>query len=293
MKRRKPALAVRKTYKLYQGGEFIRSESGRYAVLNTTGGEAINFSHASRKDFRDAVVSARTAQPGWAKKSAYLRGQILYRAAEMLEGRRAEFVELLTGGGGGQSRASAENEVRVSIDRLVYYAGWSDKFLQVFGSVNPVASSHFNFTVTEPVGVAVLLTPPRPLLLPAVTLLAASLVGGNAALLLASEENPIPSLVLGEVLATSDFPGGVANILAGPRGEMLKTLGSHLDVDSIVDASGQSQEGKALAMAGAINLKRFHQRMLEPAKWLGEASANPYWILDTLELKTAWHPIGF
>ena len=210
-------LDVRKTYKLYIGGNFVRSESGRSLPAQSPSGELLdNFCHASRKDLRDAVAAARPAAEGWAKKSAYLRGQILYRAAEMLEDRAAAMTEEIarsTGAAPAQARA----EVALAIDRLVYFAGWTDKFAQVFGAVNPVASSHFNFTIPEPTGVVAALAPDESSLLPLVSLAAPAVLMGNSVVLLASEQFPLPALIFAEILATSDLPGGVINILAGKR----------------------------------------------------------------------------
>jgi len=197
-------LDVRKTYKLYIGGNFVRSESGRYLPAQSARGAQLdNFCHASRKDFRDAVVAARSAFEGWAKKSAYLRGQILYRAAEMLQNRAGELVKEIARSTD-VSPADAQNEVALSIDRLVYYAGWTDKYSQIFGSVNPVASSHFNFTTPEPTGVVIILAPDQPALLPLVSLLAPVILSGNSAVVLASERHPLPAATFSEILATSE-----------------------------------------------------------------------------------------
>lgn len=293
-------LGVLKTYKLYIGGKFPRSESGRYLTAQAAGGgDAMlaNYCHASRKDLRDAVSAARKAQPGWAKSSAYLRGQILYRAAEMLEHRAPEMIEELSRCSSGGSRENrnrqARSEVTCAIDRLVHYAGWTDKFGQLFSSVNPVASAHFNFTTPEPTGVVTVLCPDAPALLPLVSLMAPVILSGNAAVLLASEAAPLPAITFAEILATSDLPGGVVNILTGPRAELVPHLASHLDVNAIVDASPDEALSKELEAGVAVNLKRYARRELGPHDWLGEGSENPYWILDTVEFKTAWHPIGF
>jgi acyl-CoA reductase-like NAD-dependent aldehyde dehydrogenase len=281
-------LDVRKTYKLYIGGNFVRSESGRSLAAQSSSGEFLdNVCHASRKDLRDAVAAARPAAESWSKKSAYLRGQILYRAAEMLDdraGSMAEEIARSTGADAAQARA----EVDLAIDTFVYYAGWTDKFAQVFGAVNPVATSHFNFTTPEPTGVVAILAPDEPALVPVVALASAAIVTGNSAVLVASEKFPLPALTLAEVLATSDLSAGVLNILAGKRAELLTHIAGHMDINAIVDATGSAE----LQSGTAINLKRYAQRRLAPEQWLSDACADPYWILDTVEFKTAWHPIG-
>ncbi len=279
-------LAVQKTYKLYIGGKFVRSESGRVNIIR-----GVNYSRASRKDFRDAVVEARKAQPGWAKQSAYLRGQILYRAAEMLERRRAELeTELAQSNGARKSRLP--NETTLAIDRLVHYAGWTDKFQQIFSAVNPVASSHFNFVMPEPTGVVVALCPDDPALVALVSLVAPIILAGNTVIALASPTDPLPALTFSEIIATSDLPGGVVNILAGDRAELASHFASHMDVNAIVDASGDEKIGKELQSGGHFNVKRYVRRELTPAQWRADDGENPYWILDTVEMKTAWHPIG-
>lgn len=285
-------LQVRKTYKLYVGGKFVRGESGRHLTARSAAGAALDhYCRASRKDFRDAVVAARAAQAGWAKATAYLRGQILYRAAEMLEPRAAQLTEEIVRSTGA-SPARARAEVTLAIDRLVYHAGWTDKYPQVFGSVNPVASPHFNFTTPEPTGVVVVLAPAQPSLAGLVSLLAPVILSGNACVALASERFPLPALTFAEILATSDLPGGVVNLLAGPQAELAPHIAGHLDVNAVVDGSGEPALGPVLRGGAAANLKRHTTRTLTPAQWLGPAAEDPYWILDTVELKTAWHPIG-
>ena len=278
-------LDVKKTYKLYINGQFARSESGKVSAAKAPDGSVLDqYSHASRKDFRDAAVAARNASGGWAKKTAYNRGQILYRAAEMLEQRRDELTrELVRSGGITAGKAAAE--VAASVDRLVYWAGWTDKFTQVFGAVNPVATSHFNFTTPEPTGVVVAVAPETPALLGLVSVIAPALCAGNTVIALTSEAQPLPGLTLGEVLATSDLPGGVVNILSGRRAELSSWIAGHLDVNAIVDASGDAATGTTLQAGTALNLKRYAARDIAQAE-------DPYWLLDTLELKTAWHPIG-
>ncbi len=286
-------LSVWKTYKLFIGGKFPRSESGRVlaAVNPKTGGLVANYSHGSKKDVRDAVVAARGAVSGWAGATAYLRGQILYRAAEMLESRAAAFeAELVEGTGA--TPAAARAEVEAAVDRLVYFAGWADKYSQVFGSVNAVASSHFNFSTPEPTGVVAVLAPDEPSLLGLVGALAPVLVSGNAAIVLASEKFPLAALSLAEALATSDFPGGVVNVLAGKRAELASTLASHMDVNAIVDASGDPAVRAVLQGGAATNLKRVVVRDLSATDWATDRAADGYWIMDTVETKTAWHPVG-
>jgi acyl-CoA reductase-like NAD-dependent aldehyde dehydrogenase len=283
-------LGVEKTYKLFIGGKFVRSESGRVlAARDNNAKPGANYSRASRKDFRDAVTAARSAFAGWSKQSAYLRGQILYRAAEMLERREGELRSEIERSPGG---AKARGEVARAIDRLVYYAGWTDKFSSVFGAVNPVASSHFNFTVPEPTGVVVVVCPDESPLLALVSLVAPVILAGNTAVVLASTRSPLPALTLSEIIATSDLPGGVINILAGDRAELAPHFASHMDVNAIVDGSGDEATGRVLQRGGALNVKRYFRRDLVAAAWAKPDAENPYWILDTVEMKTAWHPIG-
>lgn len=285
-------LDVKKTYKMYIGGQFARSESGKVLEARSAAGEHLdNYSWASRKDFRDAVTAARPAFDGWAKKTAYLRGQILYRAAEMLQQRSDELTREVARSTGA-SQAKAAGEVEAAIDRLVYWAGWSDKFTQVFGSVNPVATSHFNFSVPEPTGVVGVISPDEPSLLALVSLIAPVIVSGNSVVVLTSEKFPLPALTFGEILATSDLPGGVVNILSGKRAELAPHFASHMDVNAIVDGSGDAATGTTLQAGVAINLKRYTSRSLVTKEWAGEAAQDPYWLQDTLEIKTAWHPIG-
>ena len=285
-------LDVKKTYKLYIGGKFPRSESGRYLPAKSPAGEHLdNFAHASRKDFRDAVVAARAAVDGWSKATAYNRGQILYRAAEMLQNRAGELVAEIARSTV-VSAAKAKREVTLAIDRLVHYAGWTDKYQQVFGSVNPVATSHFDFTTPEPTGVVVVLAPDEPSLLALVSLVAPVILSGNTAIVVASEKFPLPAATFAEILATSDLPGGVVNILTGKRAELIPHIASHMDVNAIVDSAGDSELSAKLQAGTAINLKHYAKRPLAPADWFTAKVENPYWILDTIEFKTAWHPIG-
>src|SRR5258706_2685012 len=286
-------LDVHKTYKLYIGGNFVRSESGRYLAAQSAAGAPLdNVCHASRKDFRDAVVAARAAFEGWAKKSAYLRGQILYRAAEMLQNRASELVNEIARSTSA-SGAKARQEVSLAIDRLVYFAGWTDKYSQIFGSVNPVASSHFNFTTPEPTGVVVVVAPDEPPLLPLVSLVAPVILSGNAAIVVASEKYPLPAATFAEILATSDLPGGVVNVLTGKRNDLVAHIASHMDVNAIVDGSGIEDLNSKLQSGTALNLKRYANHSIKPVgQWLSPKAEDPYWILDTIEFKTAWHPIG-
>jgi acyl-CoA reductase-like NAD-dependent aldehyde dehydrogenase len=261
-------LPVRKTYKLYIGGAFPRSESGR-----TYDAEGQNVARASRKDVRDAVRAARGAQSGWAGATAYNRGQVLYRLAEMVEARGAEFAELCDG----------RDEVERSIDRIVWYAGWADKLPQVLGGANPVAGPYFNFTVPEPTGVVAVLAPEEPALLGLVSRLLPPLVGGNAVVAVASEARPLAAIELAEALATSDLPGGVVNLLTGQHGELAPVLASHMDVNAI-DLCGADGDGAELERLAAENVKRVVH---------GRADVQSPWEVSSfLELKTVWHPLG-
>ena len=261
-------LPVKKTYKLYVGGAFPRSESGR-----TYEAEGQNVARASRKDVRDAVRAARAAQPGWASATAYNRGQVLYRLAEMMEARVPEFAELCSG----------REEVERSIDRIVWYAGWADKLPQVLGGSNPVAGPYFNFTVPEPTGVVGVLAPGEPSLLGLVTRLLPPLVGGNAVVAVASETRPLAAVELSEALATSDVPGGVVNMLTGFRAELGPVLASHMGVNAL-DVCGADGEAPELERLGAENVKRVVR---------GRADVQSPWeIARFLELKTVWHPVG-
>ncbi len=285
-------LDVKKTYKLYIGGKFPRSESGRYLSAKSAAGEHLdNYSHASRKDFRDAVVAARAAEGGWSKATAYNRGQILYRAAEMLQNRAAELVTEIARSTG-VSAAAAKREVTLAIDRLVHFAGWTDKYQQVFGSVNPVASSHFNFTTPEPVGVVAVLAPDEPSLVALVSLIAPVILSGSTVIVIASEKYPLPAVTFSEILATSDLPGGVVNVLTGKRAELVPHIASHLDVNAIVDGAGDPALSPQLQGGSAVNLKRYANRALAAKDWFSSKGEDAYAILDTVEFKTAWHPIG-
>lgn len=285
-------LQVQKTYKLYIGGKFVRGENGRVLpALDSRGNLLSNFCRASKKDFRDAVLAARTAFSNWSKQSAYLRSQILYRAAEMLEMRKGELHSEVARFDGVR-RSTSSPEATLAVDRLVHYAGWTDKFSQVFGTVNPVASSHFNFTTPEPTGVVVVICPDEPPLLPLVSLVAPVILSGNCAIVLPSTTKPLAALTFAEIVATSDLPGGVINVIAGERFELAPHIAGHMDVNAIIDASGDEKIGRELQCGGGLNMKRYVRRELQLAEWRGRAAENPYWILDTVEMKTAWHPIG-
>jgi acyl-CoA reductase-like NAD-dependent aldehyde dehydrogenase len=261
-------LPVKKTYKLFVGGAFPRSESGR-----TYEAEGQNVARASRKDARDAVRAARSAQPGWASATAYNRGQVLYRLAEMVEARVSEFAELCSG----------RDEVERSIDRIVWYAGWADKLPQVLGGSNPVAGPYFNFTVPEPTGVVALLAPDEPPLLGLVSRLLPPIVGGNAVVAVASEQRPLAAIELAEAIATSDLPGGVVNLLTGFRAELAPVLASHMDVNAI-DLAGADGAAPELEKLAAESVKRVVH---------GRADVQSPWEISSfLELKTVWHPIG-
>ena len=276
-------LPVAKTYKLFIDGAFPRSESGRtFPVHGPDGTLLANAARASRKDLRDAVRTARAAQEGWAARTAYNRGQVLYRVAEMLEGRRAELASLLSDTG--LATEAAEEEVEASIDRWVWYAGWSDKVHHVLGTVNPVAGPYFNFTVPEPTGVVGLVASGRPALLGLVSRLVPAIVGGNAVVVVTGGDASLVAVTLGEVLATSDVPAGVVNVLTGERAELLPWLISHLDVNA-VDLTGADDDLEAEVVAGAAaNVKRVVFGDVE--------EESPYAIADFLEMKTLWHPIG-
>jgi acyl-CoA reductase-like NAD-dependent aldehyde dehydrogenase len=283
-------VAVRKTYKLFVGGKFPRSESGRsYVVTDRKERFLANAARASRKDARDAVVAARKAVPGWSGATAYNRGQILYRIAEMLEGRRDQFVAEVAAGEG-LSRSRAEAAVDAAIDRWVWYAGWSDKIAQVHGSSNPVAGPFFNFSVPEPTGVVAMIAPQESSLLGLVSVLGPVIVSGNTAVVLASERRPLPAITLAEVLATSDLPGGVVNILTGRVTEVAPWLATHMDVNAI-DLTGVPAElAGDLEGDAAENLKRVVRPPAAEPSWTDEPGIDR--ILDFLEVKTVWHPVG-
>jgi acyl-CoA reductase-like NAD-dependent aldehyde dehydrogenase len=289
---RSSRLQVLKTYKMYVGGAFIRSESGKVVPAFAPDGKTLlaQVCRGSRKDFRDAVVAARKAFPKWSGSAAYLKGQILYRAAEMLE-MRAEEMEREIARSTGCSAAVARREVADAVELLVHYAGWTDKFTAVFGSVNPVSSPHFNFTYPEGTGVVVIFCPDAPSFLPLVHLVAAAILTGNTCIVVASEKYPLPALTFGEILATSDLPGGVVNILSGLRSDIAPTAATHMDVNAIVNGYEDDALDKTLHEGTSVNMKRYARHALAPADW--RKADRPDWILDTVEFKTAWHPVGW
>lgn len=296
-------LEVTKTFKLYIDGKFPRSESGRSMVI-THNKTPIHVCKASRKDYRDAVEAARKAQPGWAASTAYLRGQILYRIAEMLEGKRDELIALSepdaparvgrTASKGARSAKtprpqSAAAEIQASIDRLISYAGWADKYAQVLGCNNPVSGPFYNFTVPEPTGVVTVIAPDAPALLGLVSLLAPAICSGNTAICIASQTNPLPALVLAEACATGDVPAGVVNILSAERAELLKVIAGHRDTDAVLAANLSAAEAAMLKEGVAENLKRVTVR--DVPDWYDSAACNsPWWIEPMVEMKTIWHP---
>jgi acyl-CoA reductase-like NAD-dependent aldehyde dehydrogenase len=288
-------IGVRKTYKLYIGGAFPRTESGRaYEVFGARGELLANACRGTRKDIREAVRAARKAFGGWASKTAYNRSQILYRIAELMEGRRDQFVaEVMASEGVGRARAT--RLVDASIDRWVWYAGWADKYPQLVGTVNPVAGSYFNFSVPEPTGVVGIIAPEASSLLGLVSRLAPVIVSGNAAVVISSETRPLPAVTLTEVLATSDVPGGVVNLITGLRRELVGHLAGHMDVNAL-DAFGAAPEDRAALEEVAVeNVKRFSRPPavgLDRYDWLADAAQSPYLIGEFVEIKTVWHPIG-
>ena len=282
-------LDVRKTYKLYIGGAFPRSESGRsYEITDSRGRFLANASLASRKDARDAVLAARKAFPGWSSRTPYNRGQIIYRVAEMLEGRRDQFVAEVSRSEGSTARR-AEVSVDATIDRLVWYAGWADKIAQVVGTSNPVAGPYFDFSVPEPTGVVAILAPQDSSLLGLVSVIAPVIVSGNTCVTLAAEDRPLPAITLSEVLATSDLPAGAVNLLTGRVAEVSPWLASHMDVNG-VDLTGVQDPGlaRSLEESAADNVKRVHRPSDD--NWSGDPGTSR--LLKFLETKTVWHPIG-
>ena len=290
-------IEVRKTYKLYIGGAFPRTESGRsYLVAGADGAPLANACRASRKDLRDAVRAARAAFSGWSEKTAMNRGQVLYRVAELMEGRREQFVaEVVAAEGLPEARARAV--VDRAIDRWVWYAGWADKIAQVLGSTNPVAASYFDFTIPEPSGVIGIVAPETSSLLGLVSRLAPPLVAGNTTVVITSEARPLPAVTLAEVLATSDVPGGVVNVVTGLRRELVPVLAAHADIDGL-DAWGVPEALRTdVELAAADNITRLARRPRSVVEarfdWLDDrATERPEWIAAFLEMKTVWHPIG-
>lgn len=288
-------LEVLKTYKLYIGGQFPRTESGRYYIATNRKGEKLaNVCLGSRKDFRDAVVTARSAFGGWSGRAAFNRGQILYRIAEMLEGRKAQFIDELMKQDA--NRAEAEKEVSLAIDRLIYYSGWCDKFQQLYSSVNPVASSHFNFSVPEPTGVVAAIAPQNHLpagrqgsLLGLVSVIAPIIAGGNTCVVLASNAKPLCAVTFAEVLNSSDLPGGVVNILTGKVSELVPFFADHMDVNATAYCESDAAVQKMIKEKSSLNVKRIV--LYDKVKWNDESGQSPYFIMDFQEIKTTWHPI--
>jgi acyl-CoA reductase-like NAD-dependent aldehyde dehydrogenase len=283
---------VRKTYKLFIGGEFPRSESGHSYVVNDARGRFVaNAALASRKDARDAVSAARKAFPGWSGRTAYNRGQVLYRIAEVMEDRRPQFVDAVRQGEGGTAAAAA-NVVDAAIDRLVWYAGWADKLTQVVGNANPVAGPFFNLSTPEPTGVVAVVAPTGSSLLGLVSVAAPVVVSGNTVVVAASPERPLSAVTFAEVLATSDVPGGVVNVLTGAFAQTVPTLASHMDVNAIdlTGLAGDPDLAKACEVAAADNLKRVRRAPGAEPDWTGDPGTDR--MTGFLETKTVWHPIG-
>ena len=300
-------LPITKTPKVYVGGAFIRSESARtFPLKDAAGNFFANIPQCTRKDLRNAVEAAAKAGPGWAKRTPYNRGQIIYRLGEMLEARKADMLDALMlgaaatpprdgpdrGRGRPLSKSPAMREITATIDRLIYYAGWADKYEQVLGNVNPVASPHFNFTVTEPMGIIGLLAPEEAPLLALVSLLAPAITSGNTVVALASTAQPYPAIVLGEMLATSDLPGGVVNLLTGFRKELVPTFATHTHLRALGGVAN-AEERKALKLGAAESVKRVKlAKAEEPIDWFSAKAQGLYELRDYLEFKTTWHPIG-
>jgi acyl-CoA reductase-like NAD-dependent aldehyde dehydrogenase len=276
-------LEILKTYKIYIGGQFPRTESGRYYDPKNAAGEPLaNICLSSRKDLRNAVVAARKAFGGWSERAAFNRGQVIYRIAEMLEGRRSQFIEELTKQG--KTKIQAEKEINETIDLVVYYCGWADKYQQIFSSVNPVASSHFNFSALEPTGVVGVLAPQDSSLFGLVSAILPIVVGGNTVVVLASEKLPLCAVTFAEVLNSSDVPGGIINILTGKESELLEHFGTHMDINAVLYASDSTENFHKLKELGTDNVKRVKRMNTK-------ADVNPYQIVDFQEVKTTWHPI--
>ncbi len=280
-------LEILKTYKIYIGGAFPRTESGRYYTpVNAKGEKLGNICLSSRKDVRNAVVAARKAFGGWSERAAFNRGQILYRIGEMLEGRKAQFVaELMQQEA---TKANAEKEVELTIDRMIYYAGWCDKFTQVSGAINPVASSHFNFSVHEPMGVVGILADQATSLIGLVSQIAPVIASGNTCVVIASENTPLCAVTFAEVLHSSDVPGGVVNILTGAPKELIKPLATHMDVNALVSAGADPELAKSIALDSVDNLKRVRNY---DQNWMIADAQGMHYITDLTEVKTTWHPI--
>lgn len=297
-----PRLEVTKTYKLYIGGKFPRTESGRSLKIENAKGEVFaHICHGSRKDLRDAVEAAAKAQPGWAGATPYNRGQILYRMAEMMEGKREEFAEAILETSKRQSTTSSKRlaatrrgallEVDTAIDRLVNFGGWADKYAQVLGCNNPVAGPHYNFTVPEPTGIVGVVAPDEPPLLGLISLLAPPLCAGNALVAIASDAHPLPAAILGEVCATSDVPPGVINIITSRRKELLEHLANHREVNAISAANLSKDQKKTLQLGAAENVKRVRVEKYDDEDWYDEDVCHSPWLIEPyVEMKTIWHP---
>jgi acyl-CoA reductase-like NAD-dependent aldehyde dehydrogenase len=276
---------IQKTYKIYIGGQFPRTESGRYYPLKDKKGELLaDICLSSRKDLRNAVTAARGAVSGWSARSAFNRSQILYRISEMLEGRREQFVNELMAQG--SNKKNADNEVSAAIDRMVYYAGWCDKYSALFSSVNPVSSPHFNFSVHEAMGVVGIIAPEDNSLIGLVSSIAPVIAGGNTCIVLASETRPLCAVTFAEVVNSSDVPGGVINILTGSSSELVPHFSTHMDINAIVYCRKDRTEIKLIKENASLNVKRVFIRTAANLK-----EQSPYLILDTQELKTTWHPV--
>lgn len=281
-------LEILKTYKIYIGGKFPRTESGRYYVAENAKKEKLaNVCLSSRKDFREAVVAARSAFGDWGSRAAFNRGQILYRIAEMLEGRKAQFIDELKQQS--LSNAAAILEVETAIDRLIYYAGWCDKFQQLYSAVNPVATSHFNFSVPEPTGVVSIIADQNSSLLGLVSAIAPVIAGGNTCIVLGSYVKPLCLVTFAEVLNSSDVPGGVVNMLTGKPEELAPYFADHMDVNAIICCEKNAAMQKMIQEKASLNMKRVI--MHDDINWLSDAGQSPYFIMDTQEIKTTWHPI--
>ena len=281
-------LEILKTYKIYIGGKFPRTESGRYYVAENAKQEKLaNVCLSSRKDFREAVVAARSAFGDWGSRAAFNRGQILYRIAEMLEGRKAQFIDELKQQS--LSTAAAILEVETAIDRLIYYAGWCDKFQQLYSAVNPVATSHFNFSVPEPTGVVSIIADQNSSLLGLISAIAPVIAGGNTCIVLGSYVKPLCLVTFAEVLNSSDVPGGVVNMLTGKPEELAPYFADHMDVNAIICCEKNAAMQKMIQEKASLNMKRVI--MHDDINWLSDAGQSPYFIMDTQEIKTTWHPI--
>lgn len=280
-------IEVLKTYKIYVGGKFPRTESGRYYTALHGEKKLANVCLCSRKDVRDAVGAARTAFAEWSSRAAFNRSQILYRIGEMLEARKTQFIDEIIKQG--STKVQAEMEVNLSIDRLIYYAGWCDKFQQIASAVNPVASSHFNFSVPEPMGVVSVIAPQRNSLIGLISVIAPVIAGGNTCVVLASYDKPLCAVTFGEVLHASDVPAGVVNILTGKTQELLSWFADHMDVNAVSFSEQDSAMQKLIQEKAALNLKRVH--LYGKTNWMLHSSESPYFIMDFQEIKTTWHPV--